>query len=152
VTDRFSLDANVLVYALDTADAARHRRAVDIVAAAIGRHCILALQTLAEFYHAAARKRIAPARDVARKVEEMATVFPIVVADPAALRRALPLAAAARNSIWDALLLATLEQAGCTLLLSEDMGDGAKFGRLTVLNPFRGAAIPKRAAEALGLR
>jgi predicted nucleic acid-binding protein len=152
VSERFSLDANVLVYALDTTDPARHRRAVDIVEAAIGRQCILALQTLTEFYHAAARKRIASGREVARKVEEMSAVFPVVAADPAALLRALPLAATGRNSIWDALMLATLEQAGCTLLLSEDMGDGAKFGKLTVVNPFKGAAIPKRAAEALGLR
>ncbi|MGQ0677937.1 MAG: PIN domain-containing protein [Rhodospirillales bacterium] len=152
MTERFSLDSNILVYSVDAASADRHRRAVDIVEAAIGRDCVLALQALVEFYHATTRKRIATPRDVATKVEEMGAIFPIVAADHTALLSALPAAVTARYSMWDALLLATVEQAGCTLLLSEDMGDGARHGGVTVLNPFRGAAIPRRAAVALGLR
>lgn len=152
MTERFSLDSNVLIYSVDAASPGRHRRAVDIVEAAIRRDCILTLQALVEFYHAATRKRYVTPSEAAAKVEELGTVFPVAAAEYGDVLSALPATVAARSSMWDALLLATVEQAGCTLLLSEDMGDGARYGAVTVVNPFRGQAIPRRVAAALGLR
>ncbi len=37
---------------------------------------------------------------------------------------------------FDALLVACAESAGCDILFSEDMADGAKYGSITVRNPF----------------
>ena len=152
MTERFSLDSNVLVYAVNASSPDRHRRAVDIVKASIRRDCVLTLQALVEFYHAATRKRYMSPRDAAAKVEELGGVFPLTVAMYHNVLSALPAAVSARSSIWDVLLLATVEEAGCTLLLSENMGDGARYGKVAVVNPFKGRTLPLRAAQALGLR
>jgi hypothetical protein len=53
------------------------------------------------------------------------------------------------DSFWDGLLIATAARAGCTFLLSEDMQDGARFGRVTILDPFVGEDLPQPVAELL---
>ena len=44
---------------------------------------------------------------------------------------------AAQISYWDALILASAEQAGCKYLLSEDFQAGRTYGEVTVVNPFQ---------------
>jgi predicted nucleic acid-binding protein len=146
---RFSLDANILVYAADLAAGERHQRALEILDRAVRRDCVLTLQALAEFFHVTTRKRMVARADAAVQVRDWATEFPIVSAEPAALLAALEFAVDGRFGWWDALLLATAEQHGCKVVLSEDMQDGAQVGRVTVLDPFVGEALPKRVAELL---
>ncbi len=43
-------------------------------------------------------------------------------------------------SVYDALMVAAAQDAGCQLLFSEDLQHGQKFGTLTVENPFRSEA------------
>jgi pilus assembly protein CpaF len=56
-----------------------------------------------------------------------------------------------RFAFWDALILATAGQAGCAVVLSEDMADGARFDGVTVLDPFEGSDLPAPVAALLGL-
>jgi predicted nucleic acid-binding protein len=53
---------------------------------------------------------------------------------------AMYLAAVHQFSIWDGVILAAASQAGCRLLLSEDLHDGFTWGGVTVANPF---ALPR---------
>lgn len=39
--------------------------------------------------------------------------------------------------IWDALLLASANAAGCTHFLTEDLNDGQRYGVVQAINPFR---------------
>ena len=39
--------------------------------------------------------------------------------------------------VYDAMIVAAAQLAGCRLLLSEDFNDGQRFGQLIVRNPFR---------------
>jgi predicted nucleic acid-binding protein len=55
--------------------------------------------------------------------------------------RAVVLARDRELSIFDALIVAAAEEAGCQLLMSEDLQHGQKFGTLTVENPFRREAV-----------
>ena len=52
--------------------------------------------------------------------------------------------------MFDALLLATAREAGCTVLLSEDMQDGAEFDGVVVRNPLRGDGLPRDLVPLLG--
>lgn len=47
---------------------------------------------------------------------------------------------------WDALILSAAADAGCTLLLSEDMHHGFVTRGLTVLNPLAAQVHPRLAA------
>jgi predicted nucleic acid-binding protein len=146
---RFSLDANVLVYAADLSAGERHERALDILDHAVRRDCVLTLQALAEFYYVTTRKRMVAGAEAAAQLRDWTTEFPTIAADASALWTALEFTVTGRFAWWDALLLATAERHGCEIVLSEDMHDGARFGGVTVLDPFGGEALPERVAELL---
>jgi predicted nucleic acid-binding protein len=146
---RFSLDANILVYAADLAAGERHERVLEILDRAVRRDCVLTLQALAEFFHVTTRKRMVARTDAAVQVRDWATEFPIVAAEPGALSAALEFAVDGRFGWWDALLLATAARHGCEVVLSEDMQDGARFAGVTILDLFVGEELPERVAELL---
>ena len=52
---------------------------------------------------------------------------------------------------FDALLLATARQAGCSIALSEDMHDGAKLDGIVVRNPFGQRTLAEDLRPLLGL-
>jgi predicted nucleic acid-binding protein len=56
-----------------------------------------------------------------------------------------------RFGLFDALLLATARQAGCTIMLSEDMHDGAGLDGIVVRNPFADQAVVDDLRPLLGL-
>jgi predicted nucleic acid-binding protein len=146
---RFFLDANVLVYAADRAVGRRHERALDILDRAVRRDCILTLQALAEFFHVTTRKHMVARMEAAAQLRDWTTEFPTISADSGALWTALEFSVDGRFAWWDALLLATAERQGCEIVLSEDMQDGARFGRVTILDPFLRDELPEAVAELL---
>lgn len=112
----------------------------------------LTIQALAEFYHATTRKRIVPQAEAAAQVCDWLDLFSTTAADTEALRLALQASEGGQLPFWDALMLATAGQAGCAVVLSEDMADGARLDNVTVLDPFKGSDLPAAAAVLLGLR
>ena len=134
--ERFSLDTNVLVYAADRDAGKRHDRACEVVERSARRPCVLTLQALAEFFHAATRNGILPKQEAAAQVRDWLELFPTVAADADALRTALNVVEDGSFAFWDALLLAAAAGAGCKAVLSEDMNDGARLGDTVVRNPF----------------
>ena len=144
---RFSLDSNLLIYAFDFRDALKQSIAEQVISRASGRDCMLALQAVGEFYAVSTRKKILPRADAGREALNYLVLFPAFPATTASHRIALREAVAGRFSYWDAVLLASAAEAGCTTLLSEDMADGARLGNITVRNPF-GPKGPSAAAAA----
>ncbi|MGK9165832.1 PIN domain-containing protein [Inquilinus limosus] len=143
MTDRrFTLDTNVLVYAIDSAEGEKHRRAKQIVERAAQADCVLAIQALGEFYVTSQRRRLLPAADAATQVADWVELFATMTSTEINAVAAAREAAAKRFSYWDAMLLSTADSHGCTTLLSEDMADGVTLGSVTVRNPFRGDQLP----------
>jgi predicted nucleic acid-binding protein len=128
----------VLVYAVDSASGTKHEAARQIVLAAARFDCWLTFQAVSEFYVAVARKRIVPAAQASERAADWLTAFRCVAISEQAIRHALPNAVAGRASYWDALLVATAAEAGCTLVLTEDMAHGAFLGGVQIHNPFAG--------------
>ncbi len=133
----FALDTNVLIYAHQSQGDDREVRAERIVAlAAKTGRCVLALQTIGEFFHAATRKKLLSTTRAHQLALDYLALFATVRADQTDVARALDAATTGSHSYWDALLLATLSREGCTMLLSEDMTDGATFDGMPINNPF----------------
>ena len=63
---------------------------------------------------------------------------------------AIDLAADHRLSIWDSVMISVAAEAGCRLLLSEDLQDGFTWSGVTVANPFaeKKNALLTRALES----
>jgi predicted nucleic acid-binding protein len=134
--ERFTLDSNILVYAFDLHEQRRRELARALLDAVVARDCPLAVQTIGEFYSAATKKLKLTPMSVAADAELFLTSFETYSYSANAMKRGLEEAARGRLSLWDAVLLASAAEAGCILLLSEDMQDGLRFGSLTVANPF----------------
>jgi predicted nucleic acid-binding protein len=149
--ERFTIDTNVLVYAGDAREETKQPLAQAILRRAVSCDCRLTIQAVMEFY-AAARKRLglAPAA-AAKEARRHAALFPILVPTQSAMLRALSTAGAGELGHWDALLLATAEESGCKVALSEDMSDGHRLGNIVVRNPFAGDDLSPAARQVLGL-
>jgi predicted nucleic acid-binding protein len=103
--------------------------------------CWLTLQSISEFYAAVTGKRIVPEATAAAQAADWLDLFPCAAATPNAVRAALQLASQRPLSYWDALLIATAAEAGCSIILTEDMADGAVIGGVRVYNPFAGDGL-----------
>lgn len=91
---------------------------------------------MSEFFSAVTRKGKRTVADAAGFVADWRTIFTIHAADEECLADAMDVVRRKTLSFWDALLWATARQAGCRLLLSEDMHDGQALGGVTIVNPF----------------
>jgi predicted nucleic acid-binding protein len=134
--ERFTLDTNILVYSVDRTAGVRHRRAVTIVRRAVLDDCCLTPQAVSEFYAVASRKRVMVPADAARIAGYWLDVFPCAAVSTDAVRAALVSAREGRASYWDALLVATATEAGCTAILTEDLAASSTMHGVQILNPF----------------
>jgi predicted nucleic acid-binding protein len=149
---RFTLDTNLLVYSVDVDAGTRHQLALRIVDKAPDVDCWLTLQSLSEFYAVVMRKRLMPAADAAAQVNDWLSFFPVIAVSANAVRTALTDAVAGRASYWDALLVATAAEAGCAVILTEDLAHGTRLGGVEIHNPFDpGGGLTARAQRLLGL-
>ena len=150
--ERFTLDTNLLVYAIDSAGGARHDAAGQIIQHAVRLDCWLTIQAVCEFYAAVTRKGIVQPPDAAAQAADWLDLFPCTAASEAAARTALADAAVGRASYWDALLVATASEAGCRVILTEDLVDGADLGGVRIRNPFSASGeLTEHARGLLGL-
>lgn len=130
------IDTNVLVYAVLDQDDVRAAQAQDILAD-LNRtqNGVLSLQVLREFANVLTRKTTFPVAAVQKWVEAM-SVFPCVGESKETIKRGLAIKARYGIHLYDALMVAAAEAAGCDTLYSEDMGDGQVYGGVRVINPF----------------
>lgn len=128
------LDSNILIYASLQPDP-RSRIAKDLVA----QGGTISVQVLNEFANVARRKMGRSWPEVEQALADIRALCPAPLPLTATTHEAA-LALAARHgfAFYDALIVASALEAGCAMLLSEDMQDGQVVeGRLTIRNPFR---------------
>jgi predicted nucleic acid-binding protein len=129
--ERF-FDTNILIYAFAAGDR-RSARAEALLA----EGGVIGVQVLNEFTNVVRRKLgwDWPQVDAALTViaELMEPVRPLTAAIHT---HAVRLARSSALSFYDALIVAAAADAGCRVLLTEDLQHGRKFGGVTIQNPF----------------
>ncbi len=133
---RVALDTNILVYAEGVNGALRGDEAVELIRKLPDSTTFLPVQVLGELFRVLVRKSgLAPgqARVVVLRWQK---TYPLIETSPSVLVAAMDLAADRGINIWDAVILAAASEAGCRLLLSEDLQDSFTWGGVTVVNPF----------------
>ncbi len=141
-------DTNVLIYLWDNYAADKTAVARLVVSTLIERSGPLALQVIGETQNFLGRKLRQPAWQAAQNARYLLTTFSIFSASEANASESLTLMAAGRLSYWDGMLVTAARDAGCRVMLSEDMQDGARFADLEILNPF-GVGGPSERLKAL---
>jgi predicted nucleic acid-binding protein len=134
---RSFFDTNVLVYADDKADSRKQRRAVELVAEhRRAKTGVVSLQVLQEYFVTVTRKLGVDAKIARRKVELLAE-FDVVAPEVSDILAAIDLHRLTGVSFWNALVLRAAKQAGCKILLSEDMQSATEIDGVRIENPFR---------------
>lgn len=139
---KVALDTNVLAYAEGVNDANKRDIILDLIRRLPPESAVIPVQVLGELFNVLvrkARRSQAEARDALLGWRDS---FATVPTGPEVMLVAADLATDHRFGIWDAVILAAASEAGCRLLLSEDLQDGFTWGGVTVVNPF---ASPRHA-------
>jgi predicted nucleic acid-binding protein len=134
---KLALDTNVLGYAAGIGDdEPKRRHAVQVLKAAAHQEVVIPTQVAGEFYNILTRKGGHPPKIARKIVEDWSAGVGLTAHSAATMAAALEGAAFFNLQIWDALILTIASEAGCSLLLSEDMQDGFVYRGVIVANPF----------------
>jgi predicted nucleic acid-binding protein len=136
------VDTNVLVYAFDRNDHARHPRAVELLTGLMESDRLrLSTQVLQEFYVTMTRKARPPwSPDHALARLDDLAAWPVASTDLSMLREAVLLSRDAVLSFWDALVVVAAVYSGAVTLYTEDLNHGQVLRGVRVVNPFRAEA------------
>ena len=74
--------------------------------------------------------------DAEAQIVDWMELFPVARAGPASLLKAVKAVRLHRLSLWDAMLWATVREAGGKQLISEDFQNGRELEGVTFVNPF----------------
>jgi len=130
------LDTNILVYAVSALqeDNAKKSRALDLIQSAdFG----ISSQVLQEFYVTVTRKIRKPlAPETAVALLEEYRLFPTAYTDYPLILSAIEHSLRYRISYWDGAIVAAAEALDASVLYTEDLSHGQRYGVVQVANPF----------------
>lgn len=137
VADRYTLDTNILIYAVDSSQGTKHKLAAKLLLHAASEQQPLMLQSLHEFAAVILRKRMIAASQLTTLLRYHERSFEIVPPQSDDLFAAIKAQQNHNLSFFDALLWASAKRSGCQLLLSEDFQDGRSLEGVQFINPFK---------------
>lgn len=130
------LDTNVLVYSVSAAaeDEAKRERSQALIAETdFG----LSTQVLQEFFVTTTRKLERPlAVETAVALLDQYRLFPLAHTDYPLIVSAIEHSLRYEISYWDGAIVAAAEALEASVLYSEDLSDGQRYGGIEVVNPF----------------
>ena len=137
MSDKCFVDTNILMYAHDTTAAAKHERAKALVEELWReRTGVVSTQVLQELTVNLRRKAGKPLGTRAtRDVIVDYLTWQVVVNNGESILEALDLEQRYRISFWDALIVHAAEASGASVLYSEDLSNGQRYGAVDVVNP-----------------
>lgn len=129
--DRLFIDTNVVLYLVSN-DRFKADRADELVNAGAAT----SVQVLNECVAVSRRKWKLPWQEVRELLGYLHSSCRIVPLSVPTHERAVDIAEVTGIRIYDALLIAAAEDAGCETLLTEDLNAGQRIGGVTIRNPF----------------
>jgi predicted nucleic acid-binding protein len=137
-----ALDTNILAYAEGLNGARAKASALRLLRRLSPDQTLIPVQVLGELFAVLVRKANRPRATAATAILSWGDAYPLVDTSSDVMVAALDLAVAHKLGIWDAIVLSAAADAGCRLLLSEDLQDGFTWHGVTVANPFAPSRNP----------
>ena len=134
---RLALDTNVMVYAEGLNGPSMRKAALELLEGLPRASVVLPVQTLGELFQVLVRKAGRSRASARSTVLTWSDSYAVAETSTAAVLAAADLAVNHQLGIWDAVVLSVAAEAGCRLLLSEDLQDGFIWQGVTIANPFR---------------
>lgn len=139
MSDRCFLDTNIFVYSIDRRDPVKEQKAAKLIRDNLGSlKGVVSFQVVQEFFNVASKRLVAPMTIESCQLYLERVFIPLLrVHSSAALYgEALAFQGRYRLSWYDSLIVCAALHAECTILYSEDMQHGQRFGALQIQNPF----------------
>jgi len=133
---RVALDTNVLAYAEGVNGAPMKKAALELVQKLPDGATLLPVQTLGELFNVLVRKAGRPPAKARKAILSWQDAFPLIETSAEVMLAAADLATDHQLGIWDSVILSAAAEAGCRLVLSEDLQEGFTWKGVTVTNPF----------------
>lgn len=132
------VDTNILLYAHDRDAGEKGQRASSVVRQLWeSGNGAISVQVLQELYVNLTRKLSRPLPSAeAREFVRIYATWVRANPTPVTVQRAIEVAEFARLSFWDAMIVASAEQAGAAELLTEDLNHGQVVAGVRIVNPF----------------
>ncbi len=137
MSDKCFVDTNILVYAHDLSAGTKHDRAKRLLEQLWDSgQGVLSTQVLQELCINLRRKvrHPLPMDDVRLLIRDYST-WEVVINSAESILQALDIEVRYRTSFWDALILQAAESSGASILYSEDLATGQRYGAIQVVNP-----------------
>lgn len=136
--DNVFVDTNIVVYAHDKTAGAKHITARNIILDLWeNKRGCLSIQVMQEFYVAVTQK-VAKPMDYTTATRIIRDLSFWQVHEPKArdIINAIDLQQRYRISFWDAMIITSAVQLGCSMIWSEDLNHGQVYEGVKLLNPF----------------
>jgi len=133
---KVAIDTNVLACAEGTNGAAMKDAALSLLHGLPAGTAVLAAQTLGELFNVLVRKGGRQPAAAREAVQMWADAYPVYPTSAGVIARATDQAVDHKLGIWEAVVLSAAAEAGCRLLISEDLQNGFTWQGVTVANPF----------------
>jgi len=131
-----ALDTNVLAYAEGVNGERARVSTLRLLRSLPPEETLIPVQVLGELFAVLVRRAKRSRTAAATAILSWGDAFPLIETSANVLIAATDLAVAHKLGIWDAIVLSSAADAGCRLLLSEDLQDGFTWRGVTVANPF----------------
>lgn len=137
MTGKVFVDTNILIYAHDRKAGVKGARALEITQEIWNQqNGVLSTQVLQELYIGLRRKVGSPlSASEAEQVLMDYFTWEIFTNKRESVILAIQLEMRYRISFWDALILQAAENSECSVLYSEDLNHGQRYGAVRVVNP-----------------
>ena len=139
MNDRCFLDTNIFIYSIDRRDRVKEQKAAELIRDSLSSlKGVVSFQVVQEFFNVASKRLVASMSIEAAQLYLERVFLPLLrVHSSAALYgEALAFQGRYRLSWYDSLIICAALHAECTILYSEDMQHGQRFGTLEIRNPF----------------
>ena len=137
MSDKCFVDTNILVYAHDCSAGLKYERAETLIETLWGSgRGVLSTQVLQELCINLRRKISKPLPiDEVRQIIRDYSTWEVIINTSESVLEALDIEARYKTSFWDALIVQAADSAGASVLYSEDLADGQRYGAMRVVNP-----------------
>ncbi|MER9839717.1 PIN domain-containing protein [Mesorhizobium australicum] len=139
---KIALDTNILAYAEGVNGAEKRDIVLELLRDLRQGDAVIPVQVLGELFNILVRKAGRPPLEARDALLSWSDAFSVAATTQDVMMMAADLATDHRLSIWDSVVLSTASQAGCRLLVSEDLQDGFTWGAVTVVSPFAAPRHP----------
>ena len=138
IATRSFIDTNVLIYAEACDEPVKQRAALALLKQLFeGAWGVLSTQVLQEYCSVALKKLQLPASHIRAQLD-FYEQFEVIQVTPAIIHAGLDLQQTRSVGFYDAIIVASAQVAGCSVLLSEDLNAGEAMASVRIINPFAG--------------